>query len=96
MESWEPTSDRDAGSKKKGKTKGTDLVLARNPNSPYPVYQLISKSDLFSQGELVTALMNLQQADWSLKSSGNDPKLGLEQVILKMCIKSSRMHAGAR
>ncbi len=77
------------GSPKKNKTKKrkaiTDLLIAKNPKNPYPIYLLLKKSDGFSQDQLVSALEVLGEADKKLKTSSQSPKLVLEKAILSIC-----------
>lgn len=70
--------------RKKGKKATTDLVIAKNPNNAYPVYQLLIKASHFTSQELAHALLILDQADERLKSTGQPPKLILENVILNI------------
>ena len=76
-------------SPKKGKKKNskvtTDLLIAKNPKNPYPIYLLLKKSDGFSQDKLISAVEVLSEADKKLKTSSLSPKLVLEKVILSIC-----------
>jgi DNA polymerase-3 subunit delta len=72
-------------SKKKKRKPVTDLIIAKNPKNAYPVYQLFKKSENFSKEELLSAMESLNAADKTLKSSGQNPKLVLEKVILSIC-----------
>jgi DNA polymerase-3 subunit delta len=71
----------------KGKKKNPvlSLVIAKNPNSAYPVFQIFLKSDNFSKIELIKALEILFEADKALKSTGQDPRLLLEHTIISIC-----------
>lgn len=76
---------------KKGKKKAgpaTDLTIAKNPRSPYPVYSLLKSSDKFTKPELLMAMEWLGDTDLRLKSTGQDPKLVLEEMVLKICLRS--------
>ncbi len=74
------------GRKKKSPAKaGTDLQLARNPASPFPVYQTLKKADRFTRTELLLALQALGEADVRLKSSSLAPRLILERVVWQIC-----------
>jgi DNA polymerase-3 subunit delta len=77
------------GSPKKGKkTKSkatTDLLIAKNPKNPYPIYLLLKKSDGFSQDKLISDAEVLAAADKKLKTSSQSPKLVLEKAILSIC-----------
>jgi DNA polymerase-3 subunit delta len=80
-----------AGSPKKGKKKKskatTDLLIAKNPKNPYPIYLLLKKSDGFSQDKLISAVEVLAETDKKLKTSSQYPKLVLEKAILSICGK---------
>ena len=39
------------GQKKKTNKQDTDLLIAKNPNNPYPIYQTFLKSELFTKEE---------------------------------------------
>jgi DNA polymerase-3 subunit delta len=82
-------ADVDQGKAKKKKKIKTDLLLARNPKNAYPVYQLLKKSERFSQTELAAAVAYLNEADAQLKISAQNPKLILETLIFKLCNRSS-------
>jgi DNA polymerase-3 subunit delta len=71
---------------KKTKNKATtDLLIAKNPKNPYPIYLLLKKSDGFSQDKLISAVEVLAEADKKLKTSSQSPKLVLEKAILSVC-----------
>ena len=79
------------GAKGRGSKKGTsDIVLAVNPKSPYPVYQTLLKSDKFSLRELTDAMRILNRADLQLKSSGQDHTLVLKGAIMEICGAATR------
>jgi len=63
----------------------TDLVIAKNPKNPYPVYQMLLKSEMFTTDELITVLESLGQTDLRLKSTGQKPRLILEKLIFFIC-----------
>jgi DNA polymerase-3 subunit delta len=77
------TPARDKG-KRKAKVQ-TDLLLARNPKNAYPVYQLLKKSEQYSESELLAAVGLLNEADIQLKTSSQEPKLILERLLFKLC-----------
>lgn len=64
----------------------TDLVMAKNPKSPYPVYQTLLKSEKFTREELILALEKLSDADLKLKSTGTDPGLILEKALFDILV----------
>ena len=73
--------------KKKKKPPAGDLLLAKNPKSPFPVYQTLKKADNFSQKELVSALIELSDIDLKMKSTGQAPNLLLEKFLIQLCRK---------
>jgi DNA polymerase-3 subunit delta len=93
IEKWEraalgpedAATDVTRGNGKKIKKIQTDLVLARNPKSGYPVYQLLKKSAHFTKNELLAAVDLLNETDVQLKTSSQDPKLILDRLVLKIC-----------
>ena len=94
LETWDSMISKDAdkdnqGAMKKGEKKRsktvTDLVIAKNPNNPYPVYQMLLKSEMFTTDELIATLESLSQSDLRLKSTGQKPRLILEKAILSIC-----------
>jgi DNA polymerase-3 subunit delta len=94
LDKWQTMLNAEAipqksGSPKKGKkTKSkatTDLLIAKNPKNPYPIYLLLKKSDGFSQDKLISAVEVLAEADKKLKTSSQSPKLVLEKAILSVC-----------
>lgn len=80
----------EAGKKAKtgdGDKTATDLIIAKNPNNPYPVYQQFLGADKFSTRELGAAVLLLHGADVRLKTTGQSPARILEEVVLKICEK---------
>jgi len=71
--------------KKKKKPTPTDLVIAKNSQNPYPVYQMLLKSEKFTTHELIASFEKLSEADLRLKSTRQSQKLVLEQAILGIC-----------
>ncbi len=63
----------------------TDLVIVKNPNNPYPVYQMLLKSEMFTKDELISSLEHLSQSDLRFKSTGQNQKIILEEVIFSIC-----------
>ncbi|MEE8398882.1 MAG: hypothetical protein V3S89_07740 [Desulfobacterales bacterium] len=72
------------GKKKKKLT--TDLLVAKNPNNAYPVYQNFKKSDKFTKEQLIATIGNLASADRRLKSTQQNPKLVVEETIIRICM----------
>ncbi len=91
LEDWDNIISKDgaSNSKKKGKSKksglNTDLLIAKNPNNPYPVFQLFTKSERFTKEELLDSVECMNKADLRLKSTGQNPKLVLEDVLFRIC-----------
>ena len=70
---------------KKKKQPATDLSIVKNPNNPYPVYQLFLSAENYTKKELLQAFEHLSRADLRIKSSGDNRRLILEEVILGIC-----------
>ncbi len=94
LEAWDGVMLKSAGANDERIPKGgpkkkrkpvTDLEIVKNPKNPYPVYQMLLKSERFTTGDLVAAFECLSQADLRLKSTGQRPKLILEEAILRIC-----------
>lgn len=81
--------DSDQSKDQKKRKIKTDLLLARNPQNAYPVYQLLIKSERFSKPELVTAFTCLNETDAQLKMSAQNPKLIIERLIFRICNPNS-------
>jgi DNA polymerase-3 subunit delta len=80
----EKASPKGTGKKKSAKAV-SDLMVAKNSRSPYPVFQLLLRAANFSETELVRAIDLLNSADLKLKTSAQNPRLVLEAVILEIC-----------
>jgi DNA polymerase III delta subunit len=88
--------DKQPSKKKHEKTKGraiTDLVLAKKSKNPYPIYQMLLKSEMFTADELIDVLESLGQADLRLKSTGQKPRLILEKLLLFICQKQNNVNS---
>ena len=94
LDSWQTLLDADMISQKNGKPAKakkkkskttTDLIIAKNPKNPYPIYLLLKKTDRFAEEDLIGAMEVLGEADKKLKLSAQSPKLVLEKVILSIC-----------
>lgn len=59
--------------------------LTRNPYADYMCFQ---RADHFSPRELLAHLHNIHAADLRLKSSGGNPRLLMDRLILSMCLGS--------
>jgi len=65
----------------------TDLIIAKNPNNPYPIYQQFLRSENFTTNELFRAINQTHQADVRLKTTGQSPVRVLEELVLAICEK---------
>jgi DNA polymerase-3 subunit delta len=88
QQEWEAMLDPDAKKPKGKKTGAGDLALARNPRSPFPVYQTLKKADAFSLEALAAAMRSLSETDLRMKSTGQDPRMLLETFLVKLCKQS--------
>jgi DNA polymerase III delta subunit len=79
--------------KEKKKAIPTDLLLAPNPKSPYPVFLTFQKSENFSLNELKGAIIALGDLDYQLKSAPIDANVGIENFIITICRKGGDFHA---
>jgi DNA polymerase-3 subunit delta len=91
IESWDtaPADTPAEGRKRKKAKASTDLQLARNPGNPFPVYQVLKKSERFSRADLLRVLEALSEADLRLKSSTLNPRFILERVVWQLCAPAS-------
>ena len=80
-----PNEESNKVSKSKKRQPNSDLPIAKNPNNPYPVYQTFKKSDKYTTADLIGAIRYLADADRQMKSTGQDPKLVLENTIIRIC-----------
>ena len=100
LEDWESMLSKNVNTAKR--KSAVDLLVAQNPNNPYPVYQMLLRSERFTTNELIEDLKRLSEADLRLKSTGGNPKIILEKVIFHICgglnilpRKTSHFHHGA-
>ncbi|MCF8111678.1 MAG: DNA polymerase III subunit delta [Desulfobacteraceae bacterium] len=63
----------------------TEMLVAKNPNNPYPVYQNFIQADHYTAKELDEAIYTLHRADIRLKTTGYSPRYVLETAILEIC-----------
>mgnify|MGYP001031736515 CR=1 FL=1 len=73
---------------KKKKKPVTDLIVVKNPNNPYPVFQQFLKSKNYSKQDLCTAFEILSAADVKLKTTGQSPSVVLEEAIFNICTQN--------
>ncbi len=60
-------------------------LLTRNPYADYMCFQ---RADQFSPMELRACLASIHDADLRLKSTGNNPRLVMEKLVLSICLSS--------
>lgn len=94
IEDWEKQLSKNVSMKKQGTKKKkqkkkksaiTDLIIISSAQHPFPVYNLLLKSEKFTTNDLVDGLEKMSEADFRLKSTRQSPKLVLEEAILKIC-----------
>lgn len=85
VDTWESVLSGAANPAAKKKKAATDLKLASNPRSVYPLYLLLKNSDKYSKDELIDALMVLNRADLRMKSTGEDSRIILEDAVINIC-----------
>lgn len=74
---------------KKKKNPAADLAVAQNPGNPFPIYQMLKKVNLFSMDELLNAYSRLSDLDVQLKSTGQDPQILLESLVIHICMRTA-------
>jgi DNA polymerase III subunit delta len=70
---------------------GTTL-LTRNPYADYLCFQ---RAETFSLKELLSFMRGIHDADLRLKSTGSNPQIVMERLILHMCIGTRRVKGAA-
>ncbi|QTA80370.1 DNA polymerase III N-terminal domain-containing protein [Desulfonema limicola] len=90
IDSWEQTlsanTSTDENNKNKKKSQvSTDLIIAKNPRSAYPIYLTVQKSEKYTKEKLVLIMEKLGQADIQLKTTGRNPRLVLEEAVFYIC-----------
>jgi DNA polymerase-3 subunit delta len=85
QDAWQSLLQPPVQGKKKKKRASSDLVLARNPKSPFPVFQTLKHADRYSLDELQRAMIRLSETDVKMKSTGQDPRLLLEAFLVRLC-----------
>lgn len=63
----------------------TDLLMVKNPNNPYPVFQTFIAAGRFAKNELIDAMKHLGEADMLLKTTGQDAKMVMDRLIFNLC-----------
>ena len=84
LEAWQVAADVKKKGKKKAKKNATDLLIAPNPNNPYPVYKLFQKAHGITRDRMVDAMAFLGEADSMLKSSRQPPAVILEWAVIRI------------
>ena len=87
QQTWDGLLAAEAAKTGSRPTTSSDLVLARNPRSPFPVFQTLKKADLFTLEELTMGMIQLSETDRRMKSTGQDPRLLLEAHLVRLCRK---------
>ena len=64
--------------------------IAALTRSPYADYMCFQRAERFAMAELVVHMESLFDADLRLKSSGGQPRLVMEKLILGMCLATRR------
>jgi DNA polymerase-3 subunit delta len=68
-------------------------MLTRNPYADYMCFQ---RAERFELKELVAHMEGIFDADFRLKSSGGQPRLIMEKLILGMCLGQRKLRGAAR
>jgi len=68
-------------------------LLSRNP---YGDYMSLLRAERFSLSELCRYMDGIHVADFRLKSSGGNPRLVMERLILGMCLGAKKRTTAAR
>ena len=68
-------------------------LLTRNP---YADYMCLLRAERFSLSQLCRYMDGIHNADLRLKSSGGNPRLVMERLILGMCLGEKSGMAAAR
>ncbi len=88
LKAWASILNPLAEGEKPKKAASSDLVLVKNPKSPFPVFQTLKKADNFSLPALASAMVDLSETDLRMKSSGQNPHMLLEAFLIGLCRKS--------
>ncbi len=71
-------------SKRSKKKTDSDVGIGVKSNNPYPAFLLLRKSENFTMLELINGLKALQEADLQMKTSGQSPRVILENALFRM------------
>ena len=64
--------------------------------SPYADYMCFQRAERFALNELIALMEELFDADFRLKSSGGQPRLVMEKLILGMCLGQRGLRRAAK
>lgn len=85
VDAWDAILNPLVEGKKRKKVASSDLVLAKNPKSPFPVFQTLKKADNFPLDTLISAMIDLSEIDLRMKSTPQDPGMLLETFLIRLC-----------
>jgi DNA polymerase-3 subunit delta len=81
---WRAWGSTTTKGKKKAKKNIADVLVAPNPNNPYPVYKLFQKAHGIAGDRMVAAMGLLGEADSRLKSSRQPSEDILEWTVIRI------------
>jgi DNA polymerase-3 subunit delta len=81
---WRASVSAKKKGKKKAKKNIADVLIAPNPNNPYPVYKLFQKAHGIAGDRMITAMGLLGEADSRLKSSRQPAEDILEWTVIRI------------
>ena len=81
---WRASGITKQKGKKKTKAAPADVLIAPNPNNPYPVYKLFQKAQGITRERLAASMTCLGEADGMLKSSRQSAEVILEWSVIKV------------
>ena len=89
QQAWDAMLAPDGKKTGRKKAAASDLMLCRNPRSPFPVFQTFKKAENFTLEELAAAMIRLSATDLRMKSTGQDPRMLLEACLIGLCKKNT-------
>lgn len=84
LEEWQALDNPKKKGKKKAKKNATDVLIAPNPNNPYPVYKLFQKASGVARDRMMASMACLAETDSALKSSRQPPEMVLEWAVIRI------------
>ncbi len=69
---------------------GPEGIALLAANKPYPVYLALMNAGHFSQNELIGYLEKLLEIDLALKTTGKNPRIMLERLMIDVCAVKQR------